>query len=136
MVDRRCGHILRDSPGNPKSFYKDDVISFTKNCKTHKARAQVRSKNQTQAKAKFVGYIHFFFIFICLRGSVFSLEKLATGIMTNFFFLCDHSFCSEVYMKRQNLSGHAVSQHLQFNLSKQCLSSAIAQAQIQIDYSE
>ena len=53
------------------------------------------------------------FISICLKGSVISLEKLATKIKT-FFFLCKFSFRSEVHKKCQKLPGHAVSQLLQF----------------------
>ena len=67
-----------------------------------------------------------FFIFICLKCSVISLERHALEIKTNLFPLCIFgqnqnislslvnmcSFWPEVYMKRQPLSGHAVSQLL------------------------
>ena len=54
------------------------------------------------------------FISICQNGSVISLEKLATKNKTNFFFLSKFNFWSQVYKKCQKLSGHAVSQLLNF----------------------
>ena len=52
------------------------------------------------------------FYFYLSKNSVISLEKLATKIKTNFSFY--HSLWSEIYKKCQKLSGHAVSQLLNF----------------------